>query len=310
MKNKRIVVLGGAGYVGSVLCEYLLKQGHEITVVDSLIKGSSGIISDELNYTLVNIDIRSRLLPITLELAQPDLVINLAGIVGDPACAREPEEATDVNFMALEHIISCCNELDVPLIQASTCSVYGSNQEACTEETLVKPLSHYALTKLQAETLLLDACNLPLIFRFGTMYGQSPNMRFDLVVNRLVEMAVKTGEFSVFDGTQYRPFLHPLDLATFINSLTLRQIRGRSGQVFNLVSENLSMLELGELIERTIPTSKMTLVPEKEDNRTYICKAFKAYSVLGFKPQIRVRDGIQEIERSLAIPLNTKTTYI
>ena len=314
MEGRKILIIGGAGYIGSVLTDVFLEAGHQVTVLDLLKRGSDGIIKHQKNplFTLINADYCSRILSLCLKDA--DIVIHLAGIVGDAACAKEPELATKVNYLGIENLIHECNKHDLKLFFASTCSVYGSNKKTCNENTILNPLSHYARTKILAEQLIMGESKNGFIFRFGTMYGVSPNMRYDLVVNRITLDAVQRSEFRIFDGTQFRPFLHPKDLAWFLMSLFDKDLSGYVGEAFNLVSENLSMKELGELVERTIPVALMQLVPEKEDDRSYICRSFKANKELGFSPQIRVRDGIQEIERyilnkSYGTINNTLTIY-
>ena len=297
----RILGIGFAGYVGSVLTEYYLKQGHEVICVDLLRRGSEGIKHhfNDPHFTLYNTDYMGGLLESIFKIHSPDIVIHLAAIVGDPACAREPELATKTNVEGIHELVRCCNEQDIPLLVASTASVYGSNKDVCREDSPLKPLSHYAKTKLEMERIIREESKNALIFRFGTMQGWSPNMRYDIVVNRLVYDAIRKSQFHIFDGTQYRPFIHPLDVAVFFESLFNKDLNPFNGEVFNLVAENLSMLELGQLIERLIPTALMIQVPEKEDNRTYICKTFKAHSRLGFQPQLRVMNGIQEIEKKI-----------
>jgi len=264
-------------------------------------RGSSGIIHHESNpnFILYNTDYMNDLFEIILNHHEPDMVIHLAGIVGDPACATEPELATRTNVQGIYSLVEECNKHDLRLFLASTCSVYGSNEKTCSENSRLNPLSHYAWTKVKMEEIVRKESKNGICFRLGTMYGLSPNMRYDLIVNRLVRDALKFGEFSVFDGTQFRPFLHPLDLAIFFESLFNKDLSSFTGEIFNLVSENLSMLELGQLLERTIPIAIMKHIPEKEDNRSYICRSFKANSRLGFSPQIRIREGIQEIEKQL-----------
>jgi len=270
-----------------------------VIVLDLLKRGSDGISQHFSNphFTLINGDFTTDLLKFTLKAFEPDVVIHLAAIVGDPACAREPDLATKTNVEGTKWVVDCCNEYDLDLFFASTCSVYGSNEETCDELTDPNPLSHYARTKLSAERYIQDHSRNGIIFRFGTMHGVSPQMRYDLVVNRLARDASIYSSFNVFDGTQHRPFLHPRDLAHFFLQLIGNDLSAHYKQVYNLVSENLSMLEVGELIERLIPHSKMNVVREKEDDRTYICRSFKAHSRLNFCPVLRVRESIQEIER-------------
>lgn len=299
----KVFIIGAGGYVGSVLTDYFLSKNHEVIGLDNLRRGSNGIIPFKKNplYTFLNADFTTEILPLILKTYEPEIVVHLAAIVGDPNCAKEPELATKTNVEGVRWLVGCCNKYEFieKLFFASTCSIYGYNKETCTEETSPNPLSHYAKTKLKAEEMIRKESKQGISFRFGTMYGWSPNMRFDIVVNLLTKMAVEKSEFGIFDGTQIRPFLHPLDLAIFFESLFGKDITGYQGEVFNLVSENLSMLELGQLIERTLPYTVMNHIPEKEDNRSYIVRCFKAHSELGFSPTIRVREGIQEIESHL-----------
>lgn len=299
----KIFIIGGGGYIGSVLTEYFLSKNHEVLVLDILRNGSDGVMPFTKTplYTFINSDFNTDLLPIVFKTYQPEIVIHLAAIVGDPNCAKEPELARKTNVEGVRWVTECCNNQESieKLFFASTCSVYGRNDKTCIETTETNPLSLYAETKLEAEEIIRKNSRNGFSFRLGTMYGWSPNMRFNLVVNLLTRMAAQDSEFSIFDGTQLRPFLHPHDLALFFESLFERDLSNFTGEIFNLVSENLSMLELGELIERTLPYAIMNLDKEKEDNRSYICRCFKAHSLLGFSPKIRVREGIQEIESHL-----------
>ena len=302
-QNKTILLCGGGGYIGSVLTQYFLSKEYKVIVVDILRRGNSGIkpFRKNPNFIFVNADFTTSILPLIFKTYNPHIIIHLAGIVGDPNCEKEPELATKTNVEGVKWLVKCCNESKSieNLFNISTCSIYGFNKEVCTELTLPNPLSHYARTKLKAEEIIRKESKNGISFRLGTAYGWSPNMRYDIVVNLLTRMAVQNSVFNIFGGTQFRPFIHPLDAAIFFESLFEMDLKGYIGEVFNLVSENLSILELGQLIERTLPYTIMELIPENEDNRSYICRCFKAHSELGFSPQVRVREGIQEIESNL-----------
>ena len=238
------------------------------------------------------------ILPMVLN--EVDIVIHLAAIVGDPDCEQWPILATKTNVEGVKILVEACNDFEInKLFFASTASVYGSNPEVCTEKSTLNPLSHYAQTKVEGEKIIQNKSINGIVFRFGTMYGLSPNMRYDIIVNRLVRDAVKKGEYNVYDGKQFRAFTHPRDLAYFFMYLFDKKLEDKIGEIYNLVSENLSMLQIGQLIKLLIPYTEMKLTPEKEDERTYICSSFKAYLELGFSPQLRVRDGIKEIELML-----------
>ena len=303
----KILLIGGAGYVGSVLTEEFLRNGHEVVVLDLLRRGSDGILhhKDNRNFTLINTDFMNGSLRVALK--DIDIVIHLAAIVGDPACELEPILATKTNIEGTKIVVDACNDSDIrKLFFASTASVYGANTEVCTEESTLNPLSYYARTKIEAENFIRHDSEQGIVFRFGTMYGLSPNMRFDVIVNRLVQDAIKKGECNVYDGKQYRGFVHPKDLAYFFMYLFEKDLTESIGQIYNLISENLSMLQIGQLIKLLLPYTQMKLTPEKEDNRTYICSSFKAYLELGFSPQVRVRDGIKELELYI---LRNNNTY-
>lgn len=299
----KIMITGGGGYIGSVLTKYFLSKNHKVIVIDSMKRGPEGIIPFKTNpnYTFLNFDFMNPLFPLSLKIYRPEIVIHLAAIVGDPNCEKEPELATKVNVDGVRWVVECCNKHDFveTLFFASTCSIYGYNKETCTESSAPNPLSHYARTKLKAEEIIRNESKQGISLRLGTAYGWSLNMRYDIVVNLLTQMAIKNKEFSIFDGNQFRPFIHPLDIGIFLESLFDKDLSGYRGEVFNLVSENLSILELGQLIERTLPYTIMKLIPGKEDSRSYICRCFKAHSELGFSPQLRVREGIQEIEKNI-----------
>lgn len=294
-----ILIIGGAGYVGSVLTEYYVEKGYNVIVLDLLKRGDSGIVHlySKPNFTLLQEDFITCRLGHILAKYHIDIVLHLAAIVGDPECKKHHDLATRINIEGVKWLVHHCNHADhvKKLFFASTCSVYGCNKNVCTEETRLNPLSHYAYTKLKAEEIIRKESKQGISFRFGTMYGWSKCMRYDLVVNLLTKIALEKNEFKIFDGTQYRAFIHPLEVAVFWDSLFEKDLSNYTGEVFNLVSENLSMLELGQLLERTLPFTLMNQVPEMEDHRSYICRCFKAHSQLGFSPKIRVRDGIQQI---------------
>ncbi len=307
---KKILIIGGAGYVGSVLIKEFLEQGYEVIVLDLLKRGSDGIKEHEKSkrFYFINADYMSEILPKTLKIYEPDIVIHLAAIVGDKACKEDPELATKTNVEGIHWLVECCNGTDALLLIASTCSIYGTNPNTCTEDSVIFPISHYAKTKREMEQIVKEKSKFALIFRFGTMYGWSPNMRYDLVVNRLVYDSIHFQEFKIFGGKQVRPFLHPKDLAYFFMRLCMLKdkLSKFNGEIFNLVSENLSIEELGELIEAVIPYVIKKEEDVKEVERSYCCRCFKAYKHLGFKPRVRVRDGIQEIEKKL---LKREITY-
>jgi nucleoside-diphosphate-sugar epimerase len=181
------------------------------------------------------------------------------------------------------------------IIFPSTCSVYGAQEGLLTEESPFDPLSLYAESKIEAEKVLLEAPNQSLIFRLGTLFGLSDTysrLRVDLVLNVLTIRAIRDGHMSVFGGKQYRPLLHVRDVATAI----VPQITTTSKGVFNLHTENLTIIELAEQIREVVPNTYIKLSESTfQDSRNYAVSSDKARSELGFAPKWTVRDGIMEI---------------
>ncbi|MFH1639102.1 MAG: SDR family oxidoreductase, partial [Chloroflexota bacterium] len=217
-------------------------------------------------------------------------VIHLAALVGDPLCHREPQRAVEVNYLATKYLARACGKAKVRLIFASTCSVYGVKNEMCREEgTDPEPFSVYGLTKLKAETDVLDAGGIA--FRMATIYGVSPRMRFDLVINEFIREAKTEKRIRIFGGSQIRPFLEIGSAArTYIDCLKSDQ----SGEIFNLSDGSITLLELGKNIGE-IFGCRVDVIPELVDKRSYAIDPSKAINMLGFKPK-PIMDGIEEMK--------------
>jgi nucleoside-diphosphate-sugar epimerase len=280
-----ILVVGGAGYVGS----------HVIDIL-----GSRAFVYDNLLYTneylepagFVRADVNDHE---TLKryLKQADSVIWLAAIVGDAPCMVNPRYAMQTNEEAVKIL---ADNYDGPIVFLSSCSVFGVSEEAATEESELAPLSLYAETKIKAEQHLRD--KQALILRLGTLHGTSTRMRFDLAVNVLTRNAVVEGRMEVFGGHQYRPLVSVRDVAELICQ-TLD--RGWTPGIYNVASENLSILDVARVVADEIPGTELAIVENSfEDHRNYRVVTEKAESQLDFRPQRMMRDSVRDIVELLS----------
>jgi len=281
-----VLVVGGAGYVGGAVTDILQAEGYSLRVYDSLLY--EGSYRKPVDFCFGDLRDEKRLLP---HLKWADAVVWLAAIVGDPACALNPELAGIVNGKSLGILTE---SFKGRIVFTSTCSVYGAQDSVIDETAPLKPLSLYAISKLNAEKTLQD--HNSIIFRLGTLYGISDTysrIRLDLVVNTLTVRAYANNKVIVFGGDQHRPLLHVRDAARAI----VDSLKASDVGVFNLHSENMRIIELAERLRRHFPD----LIVERtdlrfQDNRTYRVSSDKARKRLGFKPKLTVDDGIEEFK--------------
>lgn len=304
-----VLVIGGAGYLGAVLCRKLLENGYKVRVLDSLMYGDTGIRDLYTNPEFELIEGDSRNLQVVMQcLRGIDAVIHLAAIVGDPASALNPQEAIEINYLSTKLITEACKFYQVNrFIFASTCSVYGLSTtpgERLSEESALNPVSLYASMKLNSEKgimELLDENFSPTILRMATLYGLSPRMRFDLIVNLLSAKATVDGEITIFGGTQWRPNLHVKDAADAFMKCLTEPIDKIKGQIFNVGSneQNYQVKVIGEIIQKIIPGAKLLTYREKVDQRSYDVSFDKITKTLNYKIKHTVEDAVREITESI-----------
>lgn len=292
----RIVVTGGAGYLGDAVVEELLRRGHEIVLVDNLLYGDMyRRKSKRLTFLRADIMDAGRL---TGLIAQSDGVVHLAAIVGDGACVVNPARTIEVNEMATGNIAALCAQYNIPIVFASTCSVFGANLEILNEGSPTNPLSIYAGTKLKAEELIRARQPNHFIFRCGTLFGLSTEhgrLRNDLVVNVLTYKACSGQKISVFGGAQYRPLLHVRDAAQFFSMAICGQINTPGTYIIS--SGNYTVMDIARAVSSLcdISNDMMEITEVRfEDLRNYKVDVSKANDA-ALIPYLSLENGITEM---------------
>ena len=313
----KVLVTGGAGYMGSVLCRLLLAQGHQVRVLDSLMQGGQGLLGlyEEANFEFVLGDVRSSDV-VSSALSDIDSVVHLAAIVGDPACARDPELAREVNLDASLQLWELSQRHEVArLVFASTCSNYGKIADPRTpvvEESELRPVSLYAETKVAVERALQDTSMpngpSPTILRFATLFGLSPRMRFDLTVNEFTGELLLKRKLEVYGEQFWRPYVHVRDAARAIGMVLEAPPEKVRDQVFNVGdnSENFQKGQLVDLIQNHIKDQlEIKYVQKEEDPRDYRVSFDKISSHIGFGITQTVDDGVRQLIEAIDLGVVT-----
>jgi len=305
----KVLVIGGAGYLGSIICRKLIENGYMVRVLDNLMYGDEGIkdLYNHPKFEFIKGDIRN--LQVVVEcLKRMDAVVHLAAIVGDPASALNPQETIEINYLSTKMIAEVCKYYQINrFIFASTCSVYGASptpEARINEESPLNPVSLYGEMKLKSEKGILQLADenfLPTVLRMASLYGLSPRMRFDLVVNLVTAKATFDKKITIFGGAQWRPNLHVKDAAeAFIKCLEapIEKIRGT---IFNVGSndQNHQIKELGEIIHSIIPNSEIITDEENVDSRDYNVAFDKINRVLNYKTRHTIEEGVVEIRDAI-----------
>jgi nucleoside-diphosphate-sugar epimerase len=305
MTTTHVLVTGGLGYLGSILTETLLRANLRVTVVDNLMYGSEqGLyhLCHDDNFQFVRGDVRDETLMRSL-LSTADVIVHLAAIVGMPACKRDPQLATSVNLEAVQLLHRLCSPSQL-VLYPNTNSGYGatSGNLHCTEETPISPISLYGQTKCQAESILLSRANT-IAFRLATVFGMSPRMRIDLLVNHFVYQALYDGYLVLFEKDFKRNFVHVRDVADCF-LFALQHPSPMLGRVFNLGldSANISKHELALKIQAHLPQFYIHHAPigQDPDKRNYIVSN-ERLRLAGFVAQRGLDMGIRELIKGFSM---------
>jgi len=313
---RRVLVTGGAGFIGSHLTRMLLDRNYHVRVLDNFTYGYAGLaaIRNHPRLEIVAGDI-CNLRDVSRAMREVEGVIGLAAIVGDPACNLDPEETINLNYAATKILAECADFYRVQrLVFASSCSVYGASlkeDDLLNERSRLNPVSLYARTRVLSENIIFDRCGdtEPVVLRLATVFGLSPRMRFDLVVNTLTARAVVDRTIAIFGGRQWRPNVHCRDAArAFLMALEAAGEKV-AGEVFNVGGDenNHRISEIGEIVASIVGEVTVSLENEIPDPRDYRVSFEKIHRVLDFSPEFSVRDGVREVASAMRADLNLRT---
>jgi nucleoside-diphosphate-sugar epimerase len=297
----KILITGGAGYVGAVLTPYLLSKGHKVTVIDLMIYGKE-VLKTHPNLRVVEGDIRNRNL---LEKIIPnhDIVIHLACISNDPSFELNPELSKSINLDAFTPLVEIAKKKSVKrFIYASTSSVYGIKEEKDVhEEMSLEPLTDYSKYKIDCEIILKKYISenfTPITIRPATVCGYSSRQRLDVVVNILTNLAYHKRSITIFGGKQLRPNIHIQDMVRAYEALITAPKSKVSGEIFNAGYENHSVLELANIVKKNIGDDVKLNSSPTNDNRSYHISSKKIKKILNFDTKYTIADAVIDLKKA------------
>jgi len=292
--SEKILVTGGAGYIGSLLVPMLLERGYEVTILDLFKWGIKPILhfATDPKCKLITGDVRDEAL-MAEEVPKHDWVLHLAAIVGFPACASDPVVARSTNVTGTENVTKNMSDQQ-RLVYASTGSTYGKVEEICTEETPINPLSLYGETKWDAERISRDKGGIAL--RFATVFGIAPRLRLDLLVNDFVHQAIHQRQIILYEGHFRRTFLHAKDAAESY-LLALEHFETMSGEAYNVGdgTMNYTKKEICDLLNEMHPYFLYEAdVGADADARDYEV-SYDKINALGYHAKVNMDEGMREL---------------
>lgn len=302
--SETVLVVGGAGYIGSLVVDKLLVRGCKVRLLDNLLYGNRAIERHLSNPNLEFIqgDCRN-IQDVVRAMSHVKDIVHLAAIVGDPACAQDDASALQINYAATRMMLEIAKGYGIErFVFASSCSVYGASDDIVDEKSETVPISLYAETKLHSESVLLEAKSRsfhPTVLRFATVFGLAPRPRFDLVVNLLTAKAIQDGVITIYNGDQWRPFLHATDVAEAVAQTLRGPLDSVSGEIFNVGDDqlNFTLAQVAEKIRGLVPQTRVEYV-ENADRRNYRVSFQKIKDCLGFAASYTIEDGIIEIKNA------------
>ena len=291
MKNKKVLVVGGCGYIGGYTTDLLSLNNFDVTIYDNLLYEDRFL----KNVNFINGDIRdTNFLVQTAE--KFDVIVLLAALVGDPACSVDQELTNQINYNSIKDFCLKISS-DKHIMFLSTCSVYGAQDGFLNEESPTNPLSTYASTKLKSEKHILEKNGT--IFRLGTVFGLGDahsRLRMDLVVNVLTMRAIVYNEITINGGEQWRPIISVVDIANYILEACTKGHRG----VYVLSKENVIIKQLGEKVANLIPNTKINYTEISfQDARNYKVDNSKSLSTFEYQPMVTVEEEVLKIKKLL-----------
>ncbi|MFX1309502.1 MAG: NAD-dependent epimerase/dehydratase family protein [Promethearchaeota archaeon] len=296
---EKILILGGLGYIGSVLYDIIKQEDWEVDILDNHLYKDLHPPNPFIDADIRNKDQLEKIVK------NYDVIVNLAAIVGDPACLIDTNLAIDINCIGARNIAEICKKFKKFIVHISTCSVYGSEPNTLVkEEDEGFPIDFYGQTKYTQERLIREICDdNHCILRLGTAYGLSPRMRYDLVVNTFAARAERFKKITVFGGEQERPFVHIRDISRAIFHVIQHKLHG----IYNVRGENLSLMRLGEIV-KSITNCEIEINTNIVDKRSYMVDSTKLLNT-GFEFNYTIEDAVKEIINSPTISEFHKGIY-
>ena len=309
---KKILITGGAGYIGSILATELIELGHKVTVVDLLKYSTTALnhLYNSKNFEFVHEDVTNKRIMKKL-ISKNEYIIPLAGLVGAPLCEKYKKDAINVNYKAIKDCVSFSKNKKIIFLMSNSGYGVGEKNKFCTEDSPLNPISLYGKTKCDAEKEIIKAKNY-VCFRLATVFGFSYRMRSDVMVNNFVFSAVKEKKLKLFEPHFRRNFIHVRDVVDCI-LYTINNFGKMKNNIYNagLNSANITKIQLAQLIKKQIKDLKLTIIKgiKDPDQRNYFVSNDKLLKK-GFKAKRDLNEGIKELIKGFNVEgLKIKNNY-